>query len=109
MSEDKPLDLEQERFIAKIRRLMIIATATTFIAIAVIMVMIGYRVSRGGGSTRREPDVTAFLPKGARVISTAVAGDKVVVTLDTGASIEIRTFDVRDLHPTGRLRFVSEP
>ena len=50
-----------------------------------------------------------MLPKGAKIVSTGVAGDRVVVTLDVGGTTEIRTFDAHTLKPPGRLRFVSEP
>jgi hypothetical protein len=49
------------------------------------------------------------LPKGARILSTAVAGDRLVVTLDIGGTTEIRTFDARTLKPAGRLKFANEP
>jgi hypothetical protein len=32
-----------------------------------------------------------------------------VVTLDIGGATEIRTFDVKTLHETGRIRFATEP
>lgn len=108
MSDNKPLDPEQARFVAKVRRLMTIASATTFIAVAVVIGVIGYRVFRSGESARKV-DVTAQLPKGAKVVSTTVAGDKIAVTVETGSNIEIRTFDLQNLRAVGRLRFVTEP
>jgi hypothetical protein len=54
-------------------------------------------------------DVTATLPKGARIVSTGVAGDRLVVTLDVGGVIEIRTFDAHTLKPAGKLKFANEP
>ena len=92
----------------RVRRMMIIAGLTTALGMAAILVTIGYRLFRGEGSVTVS-DVTATLPKGARIISTAVSGDRVVVTVDTGAGIEIRTYDARSLKQTGRLRFASEP
>jgi hypothetical protein len=53
--------------------------------------------------------VTATLPKGARILSTAVAADRIVVTVDVAGVIEIRSFDLHSLRPAGRLRFVNEP
>jgi hypothetical protein len=50
-----------------------------------------------------------MLPKGARIISTGVAGDRLVVTVDIGGAIEIRTFDAKSLKPAGRLKFATEP
>jgi hypothetical protein len=86
---------------------MLIAGATTLLAIAAVIGVIGYRVFKAEGSA--SADVTALLPKGARVISAAVAEDRIAVTLDVGGAIEIRTFDVKTLKPTGRLRFATEP
>ena len=53
--------------------------------------------------------MTTLLPKGARITATAVADDRVVVTVEINGAIEIRTFDLRTLRPTGRLRFATEP
>ena len=58
---------------------------------------------------RRPCDVTALLPKGARIVATAVAEDRIAVTVDIGGATEIRTFDVKTLKPTGRLKFATEP
>ena len=86
---------------------MLIAGATTLLAIAAVIGVIGYRVFKAEGSA--SADVTALLPKGARVISAAVAEDRIAVTLDVGGAIEVRTFDAKTLKPTGRLRFATEP
>jgi hypothetical protein len=102
-----PLDPAAARIVAKVRWLMLIAGATTLLAIAAVIGVIGYRVFKAEGSA--SADVTALLPKGARVIATAVAEDRIAVTLDVGGAIEIRTFDVKTLKPTGRLRFATEP
>ena len=52
---------------------------------------------------------TERLPKGAKILSTAVAGDRLGVTLDTSGVTELRTFDARTLKAAGRLRFPTEP
>ena len=109
MSDDeKPLDPEAARVVARIRRLMMIASATTFLAVAVVLAVIGYRVFRADGSAA-PAEVTAMLPKGAKVIATAVADDRIAVTVEAGGTIEVRTFDLHTLKPTGRLRFATEP
>ena len=102
-----PVDPAAARIVAKVRWLMLIAGATTVIAIAAVIGVIGYRVFKAEGSASAE--VTALLPKGARVIATAVAEDRIAVTVDVGGAIEIRTFDAKTLKPTGRLKFVTEP
>jgi len=86
---------------------MLISGATTLMAIAAVVGVIGYRVFKAEGSAPAE--VTALLPKGARVIATAIAEDRIAVTVDIGGAIEIRTFDAKTLKPTGRLKFATEP
>ena len=94
---------------ARVRRMMLIAGLTTALAMGAVVVTIGYRLFKGDGSTPASTDVTASLPKGAKIVSTAVAGDRLVVTVDIRGAIEIRTFDARTLKPAGQLKFVSEP
>jgi hypothetical protein len=98
---------EQAALFARVRRMMLIAGLTTGLAISALLIVIGYRLFRAEGST--DADITVTLPKAARIVSTGVARDRVVVTLDVGGSTEIRTFDIRSLKPSGRLRFVNEP
>jgi hypothetical protein len=100
---------EQAALIARVRRMMLIAGLTSALAVTVVLIAIGYRLYRGEGSPAATTDITAALPKGARITSTGVAGDRLVVTLDIGGVTEIRTFDARTLKPTGKLKFVSEP
>jgi hypothetical protein len=107
--DEQPLDPAAARIVAKVRWLMLIAGATTLLAISAVIGVIGYRVFKSEGSAAASPDVTALLPKGARIIATAVAEDRIAVTLDIGGATEIRTFDARTLRPTGRLRFATEP
>lgn len=99
---------EQAALVARVRRLMLIAGLTTVLAIAAILIAIGYRLFKSEGSVNTA-EMTAVLPKGAKIVSTGVAGDRLAVTLDVGGTTEIRTFDARTFKPTGRLRFVNEP
>jgi len=102
-----PVDPAAARIVAKARWLMLISGATTVMAIAAVIVVIGYRVFKAEGSAPAE--ATVLLPKGARVIATAIAEDRIAVTVDVGGAIEIRTFDAKTLKPTGRLKFATEP
>lgn len=94
---------------ARVRRMMLIAGLTTALGVGAVFVAIGYRIYRGEGSTPASSDVTATLPKGAKIVSTGVAGERIVVTVDVNGALQIRTFDARTLKPAGQLRFVSEP
>ncbi|MFO1111686.1 MAG: hypothetical protein U1E61_21140 [Bradyrhizobium sp.] len=101
---------EQAALFARVRRMMLIAGATTGVAIAAVLFAVGYRLYRSEPAvTTAAADVTATLPKGSKIVSTAVAGDRLVLTLDIGGATEIRTFDARTLKPAGTLRFVREP
>jgi hypothetical protein len=99
---------EQAALFARVRRMMLIAGLTTALAVAAVLIAIGYRLFRSGESAVAT-DTTATLPKGARIVSTGVAGDRLVVTLELGGVIEIRTFDAKTLKPTGKLKFANEP
>jgi hypothetical protein len=107
--DDKPLDPAAARIVAKVRWLMVIAGATTFLAVAAVIGVIGYRLFKGEGSTTSIADVTALLPKGARIVATALTPDAIAVTIDIGGATEVRTFDLKTLQPRGRLRFATEP
>lgn len=107
-AQDTPLDPAAAALAARIRRMMLIAGLTTALGIGAVFVAIGYRLFRSEGSGP-VADVTATLPKAARIAATAVANDRLVVTLDIGGATEIRTYDLRTLKQTGRLGFAKEP
>jgi hypothetical protein len=106
--DEKPLDPAAAGIVAKVRWLMIISGVTTLVAIAAVVGVIGYRVFRSEGSVAHS-DVTAMLPKGARVVAISGAGDRIVVTIELAGALEARTFDSKTLAPAGRLRFADEP
>jgi hypothetical protein len=108
IDEDEPLSPAQAQIVSRIRRLMLISSIASMLVIGVVVAVIGYRVFHTEG--RSGPiEATAHLPKGARLLSASIAGDRIVVTIDVGGSLEVRTFDARTLSPEGRLRFVAEP
>jgi hypothetical protein len=49
------------------------------------------------------------LPKGARVISTSASAGRLAVLIEIEGNNELRTFDIKTLKQTGRLRFTREP
>ena len=101
---------EQAVLFARVRRMMLIAGLTSALAVVIVLIAVGYRLYRGeGSSTAATSDVIAALPKGARIVSTAVAGERLLVTLDIAGATEIRSFDAKTLKPAGKLKFVSEP
>jgi hypothetical protein len=105
MSDDQtPLNPEAAAAIGKVRRMMVIVTTVTFVAIALVLVVIGYRLFHVKESAPSFVDVTDTLPPGAKVLSTAVGADHIVVTIEVGGVTELRTFDPDTLKPLGRLR-----
>ena len=109
MSDDKPLDPQAAAAIARVRRLMMIATLTTVIAVGFVFVVIGYRVSHWQGSAPPPPaDLTATLPAGAKVLSSAVGDGHIVLTVEVNGAVELRTYDLNTLKPLGRLRLAPE-
>jgi hypothetical protein len=104
--------LQAEGLAARARLLMIVSAVTTFVAIAAILGVIGYRIfaaADGGSGMGSVGDSTIVLPKGARVISTSASAGRVAVLLDIAGATEIRIFDIKTLKQTGRLRFTTAP
>src|SRR5439155_23949014 len=99
---------EQTALFARVRRMMLIAGLTTALAICAVLIAVGYRLFKSEGRAP-EPagDVTATLPKGAKIVSSGVAGDRLVITLDVGGVTEIRSFDARPLRPAGKLTLAN--
>src|SRR5690348_18374038 len=100
-AQDAPApDPAQLRFIARMRWMMVISGATTVLAVIAIIGVIGYRLLQHEGSAPSRPaDMTALLPKGARIVATSVSGDHVAVILDVNGATEVRTYDIRTLPP----------
>ena len=43
------------------------------------------------------------------IVATVVTEDRIAVTVEVAGTLEIHTFDLKTLRPTGRLRFATEP
>jgi hypothetical protein len=109
-ADGKPLDPAAQAVVNKVRRMSLVSGIATMLGISVVITMIGFRLYRSGDAVAPAAvDAVAMLPKGARVIASGVAGERLVVTIDINGVTEIRTFDAKSLQPAGRLRFASEP
>jgi hypothetical protein len=111
MSDDaeKPLDPEAARLVAKVRRLMMVAVLTTFVAIAIVMAVIGYRVFKGEGRVQAAPGTEVPWPAGARIVSSTMNDERLALTIETPAGLEVRFYDLRTLKPLGRLPLNGKP
>ena len=113
---EKPLTPEQEAAVAKVRRLMLISSATLVIGMGAVFGVIGYKVFRSGDSPaaadtngpRSLVEAIDKLPSGARVVGTAVGEAQIVVTIEAGGATELRTYDPATLRPLGRLRLAPQ-
>jgi hypothetical protein len=106
--DEKPLDPEAARIVAKVRRLMMIASLTTFIAVAVVIGVIGYRVFRNEGRVQQISTFSPTLPAGAKVLSSAIGEGRLVLTVDVNGAIELLSFDLDTLKPVGRTRLAPQ-
>ncbi|MEZ5765719.1 MAG: hypothetical protein R3D69_16750 [Xanthobacteraceae bacterium] len=104
----EPTPEQTAEMMARVRRMMLIAALTTALGMSAILVVVGYRIFRGDGVVA-PTDLTEMLPKGARIVSTQVAGERIVVTIEADGALEIRTFDARTLKGAGRLKFANQP
>ncbi len=105
--DDKPLDPQTAHLVARVRRLMMLASLTTFIAIAAVIGVIGYRVFRTEGRAPAAADVSPALPAGAKVLSSAVGDGRIVLTVEVNGAVELLTFDLNTLRPLARVRLSS--
>ena len=107
--DEKPLSPEQQRIVTKARWLMLLSGVATVLGISVVLGVVGFRMYRAGTAAIPVADAIATLPKGAKIIGTAVTEDRIAVTMDIAGAIEVRMFDLKTLRPAGRLRFATEP
>ena len=108
MSDPTP-DPQAAAHIAKVRRLMTTVTAATVFALAAVLGAIGYRLFHVEGSAQPPADLSAALPAGAKVLSSAVGDGRIVLTVEINGAIEIRSFDLKTLRPLGRMRLAPQP
>jgi hypothetical protein len=104
---EKPLDPEAARMVAKARRLMVITSLTTFLAIAAVFAVIGYRVFKGEERPPSAPPVSVVLPAGAKVLSSAIGEGRLVLTVEVNGAVELFSFDLNSLKPLGRMRLAQ--
>lgn len=115
-TDQEPLSPAQEAAVAKVRRLMMISSATLVIGMGAVFAVIGYKVFTSGDSPsmantagpRSLVEAIDKLPPGARVVGTAIGEAQIVVTIEVGGATELRTYDPDTLRPLGRLRLAPQ-
>jgi hypothetical protein len=113
MSDPQTPPDPQAAVIARVKRLMLIASLTTVIAVGAVFGVIGYRVFHWQGSAALPPPpnqpIEAALPAGTKVLSTAVGDGHIVLTVEVNGAIELLSFDLQSLRPLGRMRLAPKP
>jgi hypothetical protein len=104
----EPAESAAAQVVARARVFMLISALTTALAIAAVVAVIGYRMFNSGAVTIATDDMVQ-LPKGARVISTSASAGRIAVLIEHDGATELRTFDIKTLKQTGRLRFTGAP
>ncbi|MCK9908193.1 hypothetical protein MXD81_03570 [Microbacteriaceae bacterium K1510] len=110
--DERPLSPEQERFIARVRRMMAIASVTTFVAVGIVLAVIGYRLFTLQGSAPPAATGTQALPSlpmGAKVVSSAIGEGRLVLTIEASGGLELLSFDLATLKPLARQRLSPQP
>ena len=86
---------------------MAFSLLTMLVGIFAVFAVIYYRIS---GASERVPSqavipaITHALPKGSRVITTAVSDGRIAVTIERDGITEVRVFDLATLQLRGILR-----
>ncbi len=104
----EPAESAAAQVVARARIIMLISALTTALAIAAVVTVIGYRMFGGAVAVTATDDLVS-LPKSARVISTSASAGRLAVLIEIDGANEVRTFDIKTLRETGRLRFTREP
>ncbi|MBX3512923.1 MAG: hypothetical protein KF826_10100 [Xanthobacteraceae bacterium] len=101
-----PLDPQQEAMVRKLKRMAVFSSILMIGGFLAIFAVIGYRLSNPVSAPQAAPipAITNALPKGSRVISTAVSDGRIVVTIEREGRTEVRVFDLSTLQLRGTLR-----
>jgi uncharacterized membrane protein (DUF485 family) len=99
------LDPQQEAMVRKLRRMAVFSTILMLGGFLAVFGVIAYRLANAPAPQAAAiPAITNALPKGSRVISTAVSDGRIVVTIERDGVTEMRVFDLSTLQLRGSLR-----
>ncbi|MBY0532724.1 MAG: hypothetical protein K2P86_12215 [Xanthobacteraceae bacterium] len=100
-----PLDPQQEAMVRKLKRMAVFSSVLMIGGFLAIFGVIAYRLSNAPAPQAAAiPAITNALPKGSKVVSTAVSDGRIVVTIERDGITELRVFDLMTLQLRGTLR-----
>ncbi len=109
--DDKPLDAAQLRLQAKLKKLLFGSTLVMVLGFVAVFAAIFYRVTRTDGKPAPTFDhpLIAELPlaDGARVSSSRLDGDRLIVTLESPKGASVLIVDIATMKTIRRLEFTT--
>ena len=101
--KDEDLTPEQERLVARVKKLMAIPLLIMVAGFLTVFGVIAYRLYfKTPDKANPTIERVLMLPRGARVVSTTVNDGKLVVTVETGGTTEVLLFDLPSMQASGR-------
>jgi hypothetical protein len=108
--KDDELTPEQQQLIARVKRLMALPLLVMVAGFLTVFGVIGYRLYfKTPAPASPTLEKTLQLPRGAKVISTAINEGKLVVTVELGGLVEVLLYDLDNLQPRGRFTIRTAP
>jgi hypothetical protein len=111
--DEKPLDPAIERIRQRLKRLILVSSATLMIGVVAVLAAVIYRI----GPVRDKPaligstieaSVAGVIPPGGRVISSSLSGTLLALTLDVGGSSSVVVIDLSTNRIVRRLALGSQ-
>jgi hypothetical protein len=107
-NSEPPLDAAQLQLQAKLKRLLLFSSGTMILGMIAVFATILYRVyyrTETPPSTVVAPmDTQIAVSAGARIVSTSLNGDRMLVTLESSRGAEILVIDLTTMKPLSRLQ-----
>lgn len=96
---DVALDPAVERIRQRLKRLILVSSATLMIGLVAVLAAVIYRIGHSADKSALAPmaaemTIPSVLPAGARVISTSLDGTLLAVTIDTAGTTRILVIDI---------------
>jgi hypothetical protein len=109
MSSSDDFSPEQARVVLRVRRLMLGSLVVMVVGFLAVFGVIAYRLYTSAERARPPIEETLNLARGARVISTAAVGNRLVVTVENAGLVEILIYDLETLQPKARFSIKPTP
>jgi Family of unknown function (DUF6476) len=108
-SDGDDLSPGQARVVARVRRLMLGSLLVMAVGLLAVFGVIAYRLYASAERGRTPIEETLNLSRGARVMSNAATGNRLVVTVENAGLVEVLIYDLETLQPKGRFTIKPTP